>query len=356
MSSDTQSQIINQEFPHLEPSSAIDCKGDGAGSVPPVGHLYLSSNNSDKPTLEESKLSPYHKKQAYIVSQNAKRFISRIGVNKVGFLTLTFKENLTDHHEASRRFNNLNRRFISEHFGDWALVKEEQKRGAWHYHILIDCLGDIRTGFDFDNYSLAMKIRKSAFQNGIKYKDYKKTLIPIERAYINSASGRLQRIWHLMNKTMKNYGFGRCEILPIASNIDGMAQYVGKYVSSHVENRKESSKGIRLSSYSKGFIRSCTSFQWNNEKSKQWRLNVSILAKTIGCTNQDELHGKLGAKWAYVFKDLIFDIAEYTRETILEFVKNNSPAPKFREKYGGHLQVCGETGFLTDQLTGEVLF
>ena len=102
----------------------------GAGDSLPV--LYLNSNISDNTTENEvqdnlNSLSPYHQKSAFILSENVHRFCALYGLERCGFLTLTFPDNVQDHKEASRRFNNMNRRFLSRFYGEWIWARERQK-------------------------------------------------------------------------------------------------------------------------------------------------------------------------------------------------------------------------------------
>ena len=113
--------------------------------------LHLNSNNTITPSQNPlNLLTPYHRKQAYSLHENVEKFIKLFGLGCVGFLTLTFKDNVTDHKEAYRRFNSLRSNFLNKIFPDYMLVKERQKRGAWHYHLLVGLNADIRTGFDFE--------------------------------------------------------------------------------------------------------------------------------------------------------------------------------------------------------------
>ena len=343
------------------------------GSSPQLGgdsYLYLSSNNGtqnpetstdqrSKTIDQKSFLSPYHKKQAHVIFDNSQRFIKRVGLENIGFLTLTFKDNVTDNKEATRRFKSLNTHFLSEYFGDWGWVKEVQKRGAWHYHILIDCKTDIRTGFDWESYLMAQHIRERGFKAGLKYRDYKKILRPFERKYITTAPPALRKIWTLM-KQMGKYGFGRCELLPIRSTVEATARYVGKYVANHVGNRLEAHKGVRLSSYSKNCIRSSTKMAWNNDNSKKWRKNLSIFAGYFGCKNLDHMKKRFGPRWAYHFQELIIDIKKYTQKQIFQFVYSNPPSqePPAPAKKKIHIPKGNliHDDLLIDQRTGEILF
>ena len=249
--------------------------------------LYLYSNNSDE-TLNI--LQPYQKKAVHVLYANCDKFINEIGLDNVGFLTLTFPDNVTDHKEASRRFDNMRRRFLSEHFGKWMWVKERQKRGAWHFHILIDCKLNIREGINFEE---------------------------IGNGNYRSANNSLRNLWKTIRTETKKYGFGRTELLPVKSNTEGMARYVGKYISNHTENRKPIDKGVRLTGYSKDFIRSSPKFAWNTENAKKWRANVKLFFTHIMGypESMHELATKIlkdrfGPSWAYHLQDEIMNIEE----------------------------------------------
>jgi hypothetical protein len=61
----------------------------------------------------------------------------------IGLLTLTFKDNLSDEGEAHRRFD-LYRRKVARFRKGWQFlgVKEYQKRGAIHFHLLVNFCPD----------------------------------------------------------------------------------------------------------------------------------------------------------------------------------------------------------------------
>ena len=85
---------------------------------------------------------------------------------------------------------------------------------------------DIRTGVDFTQFALG------------RY---------------SSAPPYLRAVWRELRIKCKAYGFGRHELLPIKSNADAMAQYIGKYISKHLGSRKDEDKGKRLIASSSGW-------------------------------------------------------------------------------------------------------
>lgn len=277
--------------------------------------LYLYSNNTDE---KLNLLQPYQKRAVHVLYSNCDKFIKEVGISNVGFLTLTFPDNISDHKTAYKRFDNMRKRFLSQNFGKWMWVKERQKRGAWHFHLLIDCRVDIRNGFDFDEYSHYMDKRNKSYKKGDKENGKK-----YSRKALRSASAVLRDLWELLRVNLYKYGFGRSELLPIKSNTEGMARYVGKYIVNHTGNRKPIDKGVRLTGYCSDFIRSNAKFAWNTENAKLWRNNVKLFFTHI-MGYPESLHdmaGKIisdrfGKNWAYILQDDIMNIEETIKKRL----------------------------------------
>ncbi len=297
-------QRENREREKGNVTDAPRAQAAGASGADSLPCLYSSNSNENSEethtepakTKDEkrvdkdlNKLCPYHKKQAEVLFRNTKAFIDKYGLENVGFLTLTFRDNVRDNKEAGRRFDSMNTAFLSKHFGGWMLVKERQKRGAWHYHLLVDCKIDIRTGIDF---------------NAINSSDY------------SSASAGLRRLWSLLRKELPKYNFGRAELLPVRSNSEGLARYVGKYIAKHVGGRIDEDKGVRLFSCSKGFKSANTCFIWHSVGSWLWRQKVKAWAKDKGILHYEDIKDweyrqtnvvgnvvkiKLGKNWAWKY-------------------------------------------------------
>lgn len=274
------------------------CADGGAPDGASLPCLY--SNISDEPPQDvpadpSESLSPYHKKAAFALSQNVERFCSLYGLDQCGFLTLTFPDNVKDHKEASRRFNNMNRRYLSIIFGEWIWARERQKRGAWHYHLVVQCKGDIRTGFDWSEFMAWITDR----ENG-------------KRRRLKTGNPFLRSLWEMNNRAFPSYGFGRVELLPIRSASDVVAKYVGKYIAKQVGQRPEEDKGVRLTGHSQGFTASKPAFAWNTEGAKEWRRKLSLFAQlSCQCADYDEFTAKAGPKWAYRYKNIIREYDEH---------------------------------------------
>lgn len=293
----------------------------GAAALP-----CLNSHNSiDETENNPPKLTGHAARRSFTVKENAARFIHAVGLDRVGFLTLTFPEPMLDHKQASRRWDSLNTNFLSSVFPCWQRVFERTKKGNVHYHLLVDCREDVRTGFDFDLYFTALQMRKMR----LPYRH-------IERQAFRSANVYLRSLWQELREKLPNYGFGRHELLPIRTNIEAAAKYVGKYVSKDM-NHFDQDKGVRRISYSKGQVRSSSNFAWHSEGSQEWRRKVNVLAHFLGMEDMHDFKARFGPRWAYFLADTIMDIDQIILGT----------------QRGEYALLEGE---LVDMKTGQVLF
>lgn len=157
-------------------------------------------------------------KRLLAFEQNVIEFVKARGASNVGFLTLTFKDS-PDWKVASSRWNSFNSNFFSQldYVNGWILVREYQKRGSIHFHLLVDFGTDIRTGFDF---------------------------YAVERRDYRSASAFLRGVWSDFRNACPKYGFGRSEILPLKGphpekpilpgDSEKVGILIGKYVSKYL--------------------------------------------------------------------------------------------------------------------------
>lgn len=253
----------------------------------------LYSNNSIKNDSEEHRtacilalcgmLAPYHKRQAEALFLNVERLINNApSIGHVGFFTITTKDNVIDHREFQKRWNSFRTSYLARSFWfkQWIGTYERQKRGAWHLHLLVTLPYDIRSGCDFAQF---------------------------ERGNYRSAPPVLRQLWRDLRGKLPLYNFGRHELLPVKSNPQAMARYVGKYVSKHLGSRKEEDKGKRLIVASRDWIRHSCKFAWHTEGAQEWRRKVRVFAHALGCTDMDQLYNRLGHGWAYRYADSIFD-------------------------------------------------
>lgn len=229
-------------------------------------------------------LSPYHKRQAHALFDNVHRLISRApSIGHIGFLTLTTPDNCRDAAEFRRRWRSFTSNFFADcpEFGDWIAVYERQRRGSWHLHLLVIVAQDIRSGVDWAEF---------------------------ERGIYRSASPYLRSLWALLRGRCAAFGFGRHELLPVRSNPEAMARYVGKYIGKHMGQRKPEDKGKRLISASTGWPRSSTRFAWHTEGAQIWRRNLGRLAAHLGLPDMSSFCDRYGSSWAYHLAEVIRDV------------------------------------------------
>lgn len=297
--------------PIYTPSSAEKTQASGATCAfsAPIGVLPCLYRNNSNEILEKPiksvtskqlsdrlELDKKYRKTSVALAYNVQCMAEKYPLKNLGFLTLTFADDVQCYKLASKRFNSLATRILNIRYRAWMKVMERQKSGRIHFHLIIVLDQDIRTGFDFarnNDYSISTRQRH------------------------DTASAYLKSEWDFYNPrkgaTAKKYGFGRTELLPIKSSSEAIGRYVGKYISKHLDERIADDKGARLVSYSKNMRVMNTKFSWVTDNSKLWRAKVKafcyFVAEDKGCEPTfDGLKSVLGSKWAYNHRKFIMDI------------------------------------------------
>jgi len=255
--------------------------------------LYRNNCNENSAKTPSQPLSPAAfelstnlKKSASALAWNVQHFVDTYGLSNVGFLTLTFRDHVTDPKEAQRRFHSLKTAILSTRYRAYIRVMEPMKSGRIHYHLLVAMDSDIRTGFDF---------------SAVKNQDY------------SSANKAIRAEWAFWRRTAPKYRFGRTELMPVRSNSEGIGRYVGKYISKGIESRTEQFKGVRLVEYSRKAKIASTRFQFVTDGSAEWRRKLSIfvhyISDNMGCEPSfDGLRKVLGSRWSYHWREFILNI------------------------------------------------
>lgn len=247
----------------------------------------LNSNNCTE--WASNKLSTQHRKAAAALIWNIVAMVKKWGIERIGFLTLTFRDHVLDAKEAQRRFHSLRTHVLSKRYPAFIRVFERQKSGRIHYHLLVVCSDDIRTGIDFE---------------------------AVMRCDYRSAGEILRSEWAFWRQNAKKYGFGRTELLPIKSTTDGISKYVGKYIAKHISSRKLEDKGIRLVDYSKDARIATTCFTWVSPGGVEWRRKLKLFAEMVciarghPVVSMKVLSLLLGPRWAYRWRDFILSLPE----------------------------------------------
>jgi len=212
---------------------------------------------------------------AEVLCQEIQWLAKDFGIERLGFLTLTFSDHVQDIREAQRRFNSLNSHVLRVRYPRSIGVWERQSSGRIHFHLVVVLPSDIKTGFDFA---------------GIAKRDYR------------SANAVLRSEWAFWRRTAPRYRFGRTELLPVKSTAEGIARYVGGYVKKHIGERLERDKGartIRFLGFKPGERRWSGRFSWANENAWLWRQKLKQFAARSGLKDMDDLRAVFGHRWAH---------------------------------------------------------
>jgi hypothetical protein len=209
---------------------------------------------------------------AYALTLNVAHLAQVHGLERLGFLTLTFADHVTSIKEAQRRFNSLNSHVLKSRYRASIAVVERQKSGRLHFHLLVAMGADVRTGVSFDAFNLG---------------DYR------------TAGPALRAEWSFWRKTAKLYRFGRTELLPVKSTADGISRYVGKYIAKHIGARCEADKGAKLVRYSQGAKCANTQFAWVSPRAWLWRKKLAKWAERFGFRSMEHIRIRYGTRWAY---------------------------------------------------------
>ena len=287
----------------------------GVGSKTRIGSLCrafaplpcLRINNSNEGACENKKavdscpasvVPSWVRKSEFKVKTEVMALFQKYPIERIGFLTFTFADDVQCHKEATKRLNSPITGVLRERYAQCIRVSERQSSGRWHFHLVVVCQQDIRRGVDFQ----AIK----------------------ERRYKDGANSALRDEWAFWRSTSKKYGFGRTELLPVRKTGEALAAYVAKYISKGFAYRQSQDKGMRLYSVIGG-SRACSSrFSFYSLKALIWRKKVAMWAASWSAAydavaisgghkpseplNYDDLPNFFGKRWAWRYRDAIMAI------------------------------------------------
>jgi hypothetical protein len=223
--------------------------------------------------------------------QNISHFQRKTGL-ATGVLTITFAEDLSTK-EAQKKLHNFRRRVLGDNFGESISVREFTRRGRPHFHLVVDCLGDITTGFNWEHHKAVTKWSKAGRKGTKPHGDLNRT-------------PRLVELHALLREKGPKYGLGRMELVPVEKP-GAIGFYLGGYLAKAVANKPEDAKGTRPVNYSKKCPRAYGScWSWANEKSWLYRAKLAKWAASHGCDSFEALRGLFGPSWAYQHRAAIF--------------------------------------------------
>lgn len=243
-----------------------------------------------------------HVRTAFCLGLEIKALCDEVGLERMGFLTLTYPDDKCPLiKESARRFKSVRTHVLAGRYGRsiWVLERGE-KNGRLHWHGVVTLWGDIRTGFDF---------------TALRKRDYR------------SANALLRSEWEFWRSAAARYGFGRTELLPVRSSSEGIAHYVGGYLVKGVPYRRAEDKGARFVHYvgyrlrsedgSVSLRKAMGSMAWVNYRRRSdgvlaenvrawvWRHQLAKWAGRHGFEDLGAVRSYYGPRWAFRLRDVI---------------------------------------------------
>ena len=139
---------------------------------------------------------------------------------------------------------------------------------------------------------------------------------------IRQANARIKKRNSKPGRDHSSPAFDRCEALPVLSNADAIAFYIGTYIASQTERRAPEDKGMRSVRYSLKLRRHHQSFQFAYGGNAKWRHGCKILALLLLIHNEpiaeridgelvfhypkDHVRSRFGPRWPHKLAPWIF--------------------------------------------------
>ena len=161
----------------------------GPAADPPFLYLLLTSEFQSEKKLVQAleKLLGGRTaiaRKADTLRRNFQDMIDRNGVEHIGFMTLTFKDNVRCRKLAEKRFHSFAINVLAKLVEEYIAVPERQERGAIHYHLAVAFGFDIRTGFDLKACSAANLIKRQDYLGKGKWlPGYQERFSALEQRY-----------------------------------------------------------------------------------------------------------------------------------------------------------------------------
>jgi hypothetical protein len=305
---------------------------------PKNGQDYLSAK-------ADVNLSGYAKK-AETLFINLDGLVKRVGIERVGFVTLTFAERVVEYKDASARFRAIFNSTLKPAGLEFIAVPERQLSGRFHFHLAAGFPHDIRTGFDF---------AACAGANAAKRDGNRAEFRRLQAVYCRSANRRLRQFWSLLRSDkVTRHGFGRCETLPLLSNAAAVARYVGAYVTSAAKSRLAVDKGMRAVRYSLLERLASCRWSWSDGNALIWRRGCQIMSMILEI-EYEQAREKFGKKWAWRLRESICVLGR-NYEKALAYAAKVPDWADYQSRLLFLARLCGELSGVKEWLLPEVCF
>jgi len=257
-------------------------------------------------------LSAADAKRAYALRMNILGFTEYWRHENCGFMTLTAASKDIHPKEFAQIWHDM-RKTGRGHAGlpwvrSYVRVLEPQLRGSPHWHLCVATPYDLHPqAFDWQAYQDSRK----AWARG-NHAEHR----ALTRRYAESATPELRNLWRELRSTCERFGLGRSEFLPYRKEAGAVANYVGGYLESGLQFRRDEWKGVRRIEYdrteSRQWKRCGSAFGWVSPGAAKWRERVGELAAAVGITEDTPggLSRVLGPRWGYQLRTAIVTAME----------------------------------------------
>ena len=262
-------------------------------------------------------LSGSAKRTAQAVYGEVEHMAKQFGEERLGFLTLTYRKRVGLSRIAQASWRNLVQRHLRRKFERIIAVWERHENGGIHWHAIVVCPADIRTGFRWEDYE-----RLQAMVKAHKLKSWSAAQV--------GANANLKALWDWCREHMRGC-WGRSQLLPLKRSAKAAARYAASYITKQERSRVPADRGcrrVRFINFGSTVLLSTgerarlsgrchgVNFGFVGDKSKLYRAKAKTWAQAKGLTedqvysrtekrveNGEETYvritGVLGARWAY---------------------------------------------------------
>jgi hypothetical protein len=176
-------------------------------------------------------LSGSVKRTAQAVYGETEHLAKVYGEERLAFLTLTYKKPLRLLAKAQIRWANLVARHLRRKFERIIATWERHENGGIHWHAIVVCPADIKTGFRWDDFQRLQADVRERKRRGWK-------------AWEVGANPALKDLWDWCREHFRG-SWGRWELLPLKRSAQAAARYAAWYITKQERARVPSDKGAR---------------------------------------------------------------------------------------------------------------
>ena len=113
-------------------------------------------------------LQTAHRQTAYALRTNAIEFVSHYGIDRCGFLNLTFQDRLYPIPARKKMSKALH--VLADYCIDWIYTMGLGRNRRIHYHALVACADNLREGIDLSLYPRLLEVGDDTFPASYKLK------------------------------------------------------------------------------------------------------------------------------------------------------------------------------------------